>query len=335
MENQISLMYMSVDELMKCKGQFGVFCARGLNVGYCVKSRDHCLVPTPGARMTDLLERWRSPEGTRVASELLQMCYELRERQITYDGFEFGEIAAGLRSGKELPYEAPRTDTGRYLLRLKASAIPLAFGDYAYSSGQVGSVYAPDSFELLAWLLVGVRNGEMGSGSFLAYLFGGGTLEIPTVQRGSGYCTTDNGRHRIGMYSYFGIDGLILADESASQYLTAMQYATALTPRDATDIFGHPLRTVLYYEQKIDTAPSLAAKALANRTEGADLIMYALHDFHSGAAARQLPLTQKLRYRTYFNSFRDGLWGYHIDGDEVTVSFDDGETRRYHGYLAL
>ena len=88
-------------------------------------------------------------------------------------------------------------------------------------------LYNRDSTDLLAWLLGGVHFHAHKSGdqditygknetSYIKYLLDKGTVEIPKIvyNPSSGLFDIEDGRHRLGLYLYFNIDGTVYTNKS-------------------------------------------------------------------------------------------------------------------------
>ncbi len=88
-------------------------------------------------------------------------------------------------------------------------------------------LYNRDSTDLLAWLLGGVYFHAHKSGdqditygknetSYIKYLLDKGTVEIPKIvyNPSSGLFDIEDGRHRLGLYLYFNIDGMVYTNKS-------------------------------------------------------------------------------------------------------------------------
>ena len=146
----------------------------------------------------------------------------------TNDGFDYEMLYYSVYDNNNIEwrYTLPNINEihqSYYLVQVDIKKLKKLMGESeTYDMGH-SKIYTINNIELLGWLLAGLHRQERSSKidrSFLFYYFIlSGRITIPIVNGTQNKLHIIDGRHRLGFYNYFGINGLVLTDRNGINFM--------------------------------------------------------------------------------------------------------------------
>jgi hypothetical protein len=236
--------------LQQCKTPEYNFCTVGKLAGYCIPKGKQC----------------NSYTGTKEITGIVTKILELEGEKKNIEGDQFDKPTIKDTTSFILPSPEDlikkRDTTNLFLVQIdinKLAQIPMVDPQNPDEDTYIYGGVVKKNIEFLGWLLLGLKNvSNLNNTSFLHDFIHNKKYklnEIPNITLLDNKLVVYDGRHRLGFYKYFNINGLVYIDNISKGYLESDHKKTILKtltpPKVSTIGKSNSDETILQKIQKI------------------------------------------------------------------------------------
>ena len=201
-------------EQKNCKKENYKYCNNGSQLGNCIRTNLYCV-------------EYNDNPDLVFQSEFSKTIEILNNRRTTLDNFNYSDVdTSNIRY--KLPYQEQIFDD-YYLVKIDIQKLKTVMPETNSDDLSHNKIYSTNNLELLSWLLAGLHGQEIVNDhvntSFIKYYFDSYTsyIKTPIVQLNKNAESYNfnivDGRHRLGFYNYFNINGFILTNKIGRDFL--------------------------------------------------------------------------------------------------------------------
>jgi hypothetical protein len=180
------------------------YCDQHIQIGNCILNEKKC--------NDDTIET-----DKKYQSDFARKLLYLEHNKATNDNFIYEKYVENEFIKK---YKLPKDPLveSYYLVQIDINKLKQYMGISVHNAGAHNKIYTPTNIELLGWLLAGLHGQDINhiNTSFIKYYFTNleSYIEVPIIATATGHKDFNivDGRHRLGFYNYFNINGIVLTD---------------------------------------------------------------------------------------------------------------------------
>ena len=212
----IEKMFTNLLKRKKCKTNYK-YCDIGNYMGDCIHDTLNC--------------RDTISHNKRYSSRFKLFILNLEKRKMTIDSYNY---TYQYKNQFDMRYKFPKPGqihSSYYLVQIDIDRLKAYMGESYTDAAGHNKIYTKNNIELLSWLLAGLHNQSLNSDlatgirfnqSYIKHYFGStdSFLKVPIVNCSNGIFEIIDGRHRLGFYNYFNVNGLILTNKNGIDTLS-------------------------------------------------------------------------------------------------------------------
>lgn len=212
----IEKMFTNLLKLKDCRTNYK-YCETGNYVGDCIHETLNC--------RDNIINN-----NKKYPSKFKLFILNLEKRKMTIDSYNYNYQ---YKNQFTMKYKFPKPGqihNSYYLVQIDINKLKEYMGESHTDVAAHNKIYTKNNIELLSWLLAGLHNQNLNSDktgirfiqSYIKYYFTNvnSFLKVPILNFSNGIFHIVDGRHRLGFYNYFNINGLILTNKNGIDTLS-------------------------------------------------------------------------------------------------------------------